>query len=76
MLGVKVTERKVALVTGGSRGIGRAICKRLAEDGMDIVFSYRNGKESAMETEEMCKKAGARVLALCEDVSNPALMYW
>lgn len=71
MLGVKVTERKVALVTGGSRGIGRAICKRLAEDGMDIVFSYRNGKESAMETEEMCKKAGARVLALCEDVSNP-----
>ena len=71
MLGVKVAERKVALVTGGSRGIGRAICKRLAEDGMDIVFSYRAGREAAMETEEICKEAGARVLALCEDVSNP-----
>ena len=41
---------KLALVTGGSRGIGRAICVRLAEEGCDIVFSYRSGKEEAEKT--------------------------
>ena len=63
---------KLALVTGGSRGIGRAICVRLAEEGCDIVFSYRSGKEEAEKTAALCREAGAgNVLAVRADVSSP-----
>ena len=63
---------KLALVTGGSRGIGRAICLRLAEEGCDIVFSYRSGKEEAEKTAALCREAGAdNVLAVRADVSSP-----
>ncbi len=61
---------KIALVTGGSRGIGRAVCERLAKDGMDVVFSYRNGSEQAKETEQRCAAYGVRVLAVLADVSK------
>lgn len=40
-----MTERRKALITGASRGIGRAICVKLASEGTDIVFSYRSGDE-------------------------------
>ena len=40
-------EGKVALVTGGSRGIGQAIALRLAEDGADVAINYQNTKEHA-----------------------------
>ena len=40
-------EQKVAVVTGASRGIGRAIAKKLAEDGMFVVINYRGNKEKA-----------------------------
>ena len=63
---------KLALVTGGSRGIGRAICERLSEEGCDIVFSYRSGKEEAEKTAALCREAGAgNVLAVRADVSSP-----
>ena len=63
---------KLALVTGGSRGIGRAICVRLAEEGCDIVFSYRAGKEEAEKTAALCREAGAgNVQAVRADVSSP-----
>ena len=45
-----MTERRKALITGASRGIGRAICVKLASEGTDIVFSYRSGDEAARET--------------------------
>ena len=45
-----MTERRKALITGASRGIGRAICVKLASEGTDIVFSYRSGDEAASET--------------------------
>lgn len=62
--------RKVALVTGGSRGIGKAICERLALDGMDIVFNYNSSEKSAMSTKESCEKAGTRVLAIKADIAD------
>ncbi|MFF4593505.1 SDR family NAD(P)-dependent oxidoreductase [Amycolatopsis sp. NPDC001319] len=40
-------QDKVALVTGGSRGVGRGIALRLARDGADIAFSYVNSKDQA-----------------------------
>lgn len=64
-------NRKTALVTGGSRGIGRAICVRLAEDGMDIVFNYQSGAAAAEETKKLCEEKGARVLMVQADISKP-----
>lgn len=64
-------SEKLALVTGGSRGIGRAICVRLAQDGMDIVFNYQRGQEAALETVKLCEEAGVRALAIQADISQP-----
>lgn len=61
---------KVAVVTGGSRGIGRAICLKLAECGADVAFSYAGNAAAAEETAEACRQKGVRVLALQADVSQ------
>ena len=53
---------KVALVTGGSKGLGRAICLRLAQEGMDIAFSYSKSEEAAETTKAEVLKIGARCL--------------
>ncbi len=65
-------RRPVALVTGGSRGIGRAVVRRLAEDGYDVAFCYRSDEAAAAATEKAAVEAGARVLAVRADVADPA----
>lgn len=65
-----MSDRKIALVTGGSRGIGRAICVRLAKDGYDVAFNYQGGYEAALETKQLCEEAGALVLMLQADISK------
>lgn len=65
-----MSERRIALVTGGSRGIGRAICVKLAKEGNDIVFNYQSGSEAAMETKHLCEEAGVQVLAVQADISS------
>ncbi len=49
---------KVAIITGGNRGIGRAISIRLAKEGYYVVVNYRSGEKSALETLEMIKENG------------------
>ena len=63
---------KTALITGGSRGIGRAICLRLSEEGAAVAVNYQ-GNQSAAET--VCKRiedAGGRAIAIQGDVSDEA----
>ncbi len=67
---VQMDKRKCALVTGGSRGIGRAICIRLAEEGYTIVFNYRSGEAAAEETKHLCEQKGAKVLPVKADISR------
>lgn len=57
-------------MTGASRGIGRAICEKLASEGTDIVFSYRSGEEAAAETIRLCSKYGVEVHGIKADVSS------
>ena len=65
-----MSERRKALITGASRGIGRAICVKLASEGTDIVFSYRSGDEAASETVNLCREYGIEIHAIKADVSN------
>jgi 3-oxoacyl-[acyl-carrier protein] reductase len=62
---------KVALVTGGARGIGRAIVIRLATQGADVAFSYRGNADAAAETAGAVEAMGRRALAVQADVKVP-----
>jgi 3-oxoacyl-[acyl-carrier protein] reductase len=63
---------KVALVTGGGRGIGRAVVERLAGDGMDVVFFFRGNEAAAQETVAAVGAAGGKAEALQVDVTDAA----
>ena len=62
---------KSAVVTGGSRGIGRAIVLRLAQQGSDVAFSYKGNAAAAGETLAAIEALGRRGLAIQADVSDP-----
>lgn len=61
---------KVALVTGGSRGIGRAICVELARLGANVALCYAGNAQSAEETVSACEALGIKALAVRCDVSD------
>ncbi|HEY4359800.1 MAG TPA: SDR family oxidoreductase [Bryobacteraceae bacterium] len=63
---------KVALVTGGSRGIGRACALRLAEAGADVAVNYVGNEAAARETAERIRSLGRRAATVKADVSEPA----
>ncbi|MFF0513148.1 3-oxoacyl-[acyl-carrier-protein] reductase [Streptomyces sp. NPDC004250] len=65
-------DRPVALVTGGSRGIGRAVVARLAAAGHDVAFCYRSDEAAAQEAAAAAAAAGARVHRGALDVGDPA----
>jgi enoyl-[acyl-carrier protein] reductase III len=62
---------KVALVTGGSRGIGRGISLRLAERGATVIINYLKDDESAKDTLRRIEHAGGQGKLMCADVSDP-----
>ena len=64
------TKSKLALVTGGSRGLGRNMAIRLAQDGKDIVITYFSQPESALAVVAEIEKLGQRAAALELDVGN------
>lgn len=63
-------EGKVALVTGGSQGIGQAIALRLAQEGADIIVNYRSHPETADETKVKIEQMGRKAIALKADLSQ------
>ena len=60
-----------ALVTGGSRGIGRAVAERLAADGMPVVINYKSNAAAAEETKQAIEAAGGRCELLPFDTADP-----
>ncbi|MBS2962344.1 3-oxoacyl-ACP reductase FabG [Actinocrinis puniceicyclus] len=64
------SQRKVALVTGGSRGIGRAVVLRLAADGFDVGFSYNTDEKAAQEVAAQARETGAAVCLRQLDVRD------
>jgi 3-oxoacyl-[acyl-carrier protein] reductase len=63
---------KAAIVTGASRGIGRAIAKRLAQDGFAVVVNYAGSAKEAEAAVDEIKSAGGEAIAVKADVANPA----
>ena len=65
-------EGRVAIVTGGARGIGRAICIELAGRGCDIAFNYAHSAAAAQDLAAGMTAMGRRVRAVAADVADPA----
>ncbi len=70
-----------ALVSGGSRGIGRAICVKLAQQGFHVIINYNNNREAAMKTQQLVEEVGGSAELLPFDVAdeeqvNAALDRW
>jgi 3-oxoacyl-[acyl-carrier protein] reductase len=66
----KKLEGKIALITGGSRGIGAAIAKRLSADGANVAITYTKGAEAAASVVEEIERAGGKAIAIQTDAAD------
>lgn len=62
--------KKYALVTGGSRGIGRAICVALAQSGYHIIINYKGNEQAAKETASLCEQFNVETFLLPFDIAD------
>ncbi|HSA80860.1 MAG TPA: SDR family NAD(P)-dependent oxidoreductase, partial [Geminicoccaceae bacterium] len=67
----KELDGRTALVTGGSRGIGRATCVRLAREGASVAINYSGNEAAALEALRLVEAEGARGQIVQGDVSDP-----
>ena len=68
----KKLEGKIALITGGSRGIGAAIAKRLAADGANVAITYTKGADAAASVVKDIERAGGKAIAIQADAADAA----
>jgi 3-oxoacyl-[acyl-carrier protein] reductase len=66
----KKLEGKIALITGGSRGIGAAIAKRLAADGANVAITYTKGADAAASVIKEIERAGGKAIAIQADAAD------
>jgi 3-oxoacyl-[acyl-carrier protein] reductase len=66
----KKLEGKIALITGGSRGIGAAIAKRLAADGANVAITYTKGADAAASVAKEIERAGGKAIAIQADATD------
>jgi 3-oxoacyl-[acyl-carrier protein] reductase len=66
----KKLEGKIALITGGSRGIGAAIAKRLAADGANVAITYTKGADAAASVVKEIERAGRKAIAIRADAAD------
>ena len=59
---MKNLENKTAIITGGSKGIGKGIVEKFAKDGCNVAFTYLSSESSANEVEEKAKSYGVKVI--------------
>lgn len=67
---VSLRAMKYILVTGGSRGIGRAICIKLAQTGMPVIINYKSNAAAAEETKQIIENQGGKAELLQFDVAD------
>ena len=67
---MKLLESKVAIITGGSRGIGKSICETFVQNGCNVAFTYNNSKESAESLAKELNGSGIKAKAYKSDASN------
>lgn len=67
-------DGKVALVTGGGRGIGAAAALRLAQEGADVALTFQHNQQRAEDVVDQIKAAGRRAIAVRADSADPAAM--
>jgi len=69
-MNINKLEGKIALITGGSRGIGAAIAKRLAADGAKVAITYTKGADAAASVVKEIERAGGKAIAIQADATD------